>query len=183
MPIPTTVGLAVSLALAAAPPPPAASATAVADPELAALAPRPAWVPEGGDKAHRANVDPRALNKKLRSNAIMAVGGFAIAVVGLAAAAGGLYTLGVPKKRLARIKSEHDGALPPGDPARQRMITLAKVSPILLGTGLGLVAIGGVLAIVGGRRVKTLREEKRTTVAFTPTFAPTGLGLAAQVRF
>jgi len=192
MPVLTTpVGLLLSLQLAAAPPappPPAPGPTpapagegAVSD--LAAEAPMPAWEPEGGSSAHKSTEDITVVNKKIRNAARGTIAGGAVAIFGIAAGAAGMVMFYVPRKQLGDLRDKNDGMLPPDDPKRQRAITTMRVAPIVAYTGLGIFVTGVVTALIAGRRFKKLREEKRTSVAFSPVPMYRGAGFNAEVRF
>ncbi|MBC8070480.1 MAG: hypothetical protein IAG13_19265 [Deltaproteobacteria bacterium] len=184
----STVARLITLQLAAVPPVPAA-ATALAPEaysgasELAAEAPIPAWQPEGGGAAHRSDALPHVVNKKIRKARNVALAGGTIAVLGLATVAAGMVMYYVPRAQLTKLKQDNGGVLPPGDEGRQRAISAAEASPILMGVGAGVFVVGAVMAGVAGSRFKKLREEKRTTVAFAPLPMRTGGGLALEVRF
>jgi hypothetical protein len=151
--------------------------------ELAAEAPVPAWNPEGGTAAHRANDDVHALNKKMRRAGHTAIAGGAIGVLGLTTLIGGTVLYVLPHSQLEKLEQGNDGALPPGDEKRQRALTMARVSPAIIGIGAGVLVVGAVMAAVGARRFKKLREEKRTSVAFAPMPTRRGGGLMLEVRF
>ena len=187
-PLTSTVVLLVALQLAAVPPVPAA-ATALAPEaysgasELAAEAPMPEWKPEGGNAAHKSDVDPHVVNKKIRKARNVTLAGGTIALLGLATLAAGAITYYVPASQLSKLKEDNSGVLPPGNEKRQQAISAAQASPILLGVGAGVFVVGAVMAGVAGSRFKKLREEKRTTVAFAPLPLRTGGGFAVEVRF
>ncbi|MBX7084109.1 MAG: hypothetical protein K1X88_33180 [Nannocystaceae bacterium] len=180
------LALGVVLAAPAAPPAPAsppAPATAVANPDLAAVAPVPPWSAEGGEKAHATAVDPHQLNKQIRRAAATALSGGVLMVLGIGATAAGYSMIVIPGSRLNKLKSEHDGVLPPGDPARQHAIRTARAMPFVLGAGIGTIVVGAVLSGIGGRRFKKLREEKRTSVALGGMPMRGGGVLSMEVRF
>ena len=186
------VGPLVAAQLALAPPAPlpmgvlaSEPPSAVTDEALAAQAPEPAWVDEGGAAAH-AGADPREQSRAIRRAARTTIAGGAVALLGFAGlmSVTALYVL--PQRTLSKLREDNDGSLPPGDPKRQRAIAASEAAPFVLGASAGLVLVGTLVAFVAGRRFKRLREEKRTsTVAFAP--GPAGLGfgvgLGAQVRF
>ncbi len=189
------VGPLVAAQLALAPPAPlpmpavafaSGSPSAVVDESLAAQAPEPAWVDEGGAAAHAAGDDPRAKNRAMRRAARTTIAGGALALVGFVGCMSVTPLYLLPPRTLTKLREENDGSLPPGDPKRQRAIAASEAAPFVLGASAGLVLVGTIVAFVAGRRFKRLREEKRTsTVAFAP--GPVGLGLGvglgAQVRF
>jgi len=187
MPVLTpTVTLLLTLQLAAAPPVPDAPPAREAYPgaaELAAEAPVPEWRPEGGTAAHKSTVDPHELNKKIRRASSTTIAGGAIAVLGLTSLIGGTVLFTLPRSQLEKLKSDNGGVLPPDDPKRQRAITMARVSPALIGAGAGVFVVGAIMAAVGARKFKKLREEKRTSVAFAPMPMRRGGGLGVEVRF
>jgi hypothetical protein len=184
-------GLLLSLQLAAAPPaPPPPPPVTAPEPagaapsnDLAAEAPMPAWTPEGGTSAHKADVDITVVNKKMRNAARTTIAGGAVALFGVAAGAAGLVMFYVPRKQLGDLKSKNDGVLPPDDPKRQRAIMTMRVAPIIAYTGVGIFVTGALMAVIAGRRFKKLREDKRTSVAFTPVPMYGGAGFHAEVRF
>ena len=174
--LPPTIAVLLSLTLTAPEAYPGAA-------ELAAEAPLPEWKPEGGTAAHQGKSDVHEVNKKMRRAGHTAIAGGAIAVLGLSSLVGGFVIYSLPRNKLKKLESENGGALPPGDADRQRAITMARVSPILMGVGAGVLVIGAVMAGVGAKRFKKLREEKRTTVAFSPMPTRRGGGLMLEVRF
>lgn len=180
------VALALGLAMAV-PPAPAAPASppapAPANPDLAALAPVPEWTVEGGDKAHAAKSDPHQLNRQIRRAAATALSGGVLMVLGIGATVAGYTMMTIPSSRLNKLKSQHDGVLPPGDAGRQHAIRTAQAMPIVLGIGIGTIVVGAVLSGVGGRRFKKLREEKRTQVALGGSPLRGGGVLSMEVRF
>jgi hypothetical protein len=188
MPLPAPLALILSLSLAAPPPAPeAASTPAPSDPTLARLAaeaPQPEWVAEGGSAAHAKTTDVVDARKKMRRAARTTIAGGALAVLGLTAGVAGVFTLSVPKQQLDELKQKNDGSLPTDDPKRQRAITLAQVSPALIGAGAGLLVVGAIMVGVAGKRFKKMHEEQRTsTVAFAPVGMRRGAGFAVGVRF
>lgn len=188
MPLPVPIALMLSLSLAAAPPAPeATSAPAPSDPVAARLAeeaPKPAWVAEGGSAAHAKTTDVVDARKKMRRAARTTIAGGALAVLGLTAGIAGVFTLSMPKKTLDKLEADNGGSLPTDDPKRQRAVTLAQVSPALIGAGAGLLVVGAIMAGVAGKRFKRMHEEQRTsTVAFAPVGMRRGAGFAMGVRF
>ena len=120
MPVFTTpFGLLLALQLATAPPAPAPpepspeGSGAGASSELAAEAPVPAWVPEGGSAAHKSGEDPTEVNRKVRNAARTTIAGGAIALFGVAAGIGGLVMYTIPKKQLGKLRDDNNGNLPP----------------------------------------------------------------------
>ncbi|HWB81590.1 MAG TPA: hypothetical protein VG755_41800 [Nannocystaceae bacterium] len=174
--LPPTIAVVLSLGLAAPEAYPGAA-------ELAAEAPLPEWKPEGGTAAHKGEGDIHEVNKKIKRAAHTTIAGGAIAVLGLSSLIGGFVVYSLPRNKLKKLESDNGGALPPGDESRQRAITMARVSPIVMGVGAGVLVIGAVMAGVGAKRFKKLREEKRTTVAFAPMPARRGGGFMLEVRF
>jgi hypothetical protein len=185
------VGLLLSLQLAVAPPappPPAPGTTPdasapAAGSDLAAEAPVPAWVPEGGSAAHKSTEDITVTNKKMRNAARTTIAGGAIAILGVAAGAAGMVMFYVPRKQLGDLRDKNDGMLPPDDPKRQRAITTMRVAPYVAYTGVGIFVTGVVTALIAGRRFKKLREDKRTSVAFAPSPMYRGAAFNLEVRF
>lgn len=169
----TPFGMLLSLQLAASPAPP----------ELAAEAPVPPWVPEGGVAAHGSSDDARAQNHKIRNAARATIAGGSLAIFGVVTALTGLVLYTVPKKQLGKLQSDHDGNLPPNDPKRQQAITMMRVAPWVAFSGIGIFVVGTVTAAIAGRRFKKLREDRRTTFAFSPMPVWRGTGLSAEVRF
>lgn len=186
----TPLGVLLSLQLAAppAPPPapdpaPASTDAPAADADLAAEAPVSAWVPEGGAQAHRSDADPGKANKRLRNTARTSIAGGAIALLGVGMGAAGLAMYMVPRKQLAKLRTQNDGVLPPDDAKRQRAITLSRVGPALGYAGMGVMVTGILIATIAGARFKKLRADKRTTVAFHPMQLRRGGGIGMEVRF
>jgi hypothetical protein len=58
-----------------------------------------------------------------------------------------------------------------------------RVAPYVAFSGIGIFVVGTVTAAIAGRRFKKLREDRRTTVAFSPMPVWRGTGLSAEVRF
>lgn len=191
MPLPLPLALLVAVSLAApppvpaspAPPPTAASTDPVAE-QLAAEAPQPAWVAEGGSAAHTSSDDVRDSRKKMRRLARTTVAGGAVAVLGLTATIAGVITLSMPKKQLDKLEADNGGTLPTDDPKRQRAIVLGQVSPALIGAGIGVFLVGAIVGGIAGKRFKKMHEEQRTsTVAFAPVGMRRGAGFGMTVRF
>jgi hypothetical protein len=196
MPVTTPLGLLLSLQLAVAPPapppppptpsaPPAETTPSVepaAASDLAAEAPVGEWTPEGGASAHKSTEDPHVVNKKIRRAAKTTIAGGSIAILGVAAALTGGIMYAVSSSQFKKLQDDDDGLMP-GDPKRQRNLMMLRVSPPVIYAGAGLALVGVITAIVAGRRFKRLREDKRTTVAFTPVPMLRGGGMAAEVRF
>lgn len=186
----TPMGVLLSLQLAAppAPPPPPAAGSEPApasqggSDDLAAEAPMPDWQPEGGEKAHATEKDPREVNRKLRNAARTTIAGGAIALVGVAAGVTGLVLYIVPKQQIEKTRDD-SGNLPPGDAKRQTNIAAMRAAPIVGYVGAGVFLAGVITAAVAGARFKKLREERRTSVAVVPMPMWKGGGLAAEVRF
>jgi hypothetical protein len=185
------VGLLLSLQLAVAPPappPPApgpspdGSAPAGSS-DLAAEAPVPAWVPEGGSAAHKSTEDITVTNKKIRTASRTTIAGGAIALFGVAAGISGMVMFYVPRKQLGDLRDKNDGMLPPDDPKRQRAILAMRLAPYIAYTGVGIFVAGALTAAIAGRRFKKLREDKRTSVAFAPAPMYRGAALNLEVRF
>ena len=59
----------------------------------------------------------------------------------------------------------------------------AKAAPYVLGVSAAMAVVGATMTFVATRRLKKLREERRTQVAFgaMPTWG--GASFSAQVRF
>lgn len=185
----TSLGVLLSLQLAAppAPPPPPAGpeptpANLAASSDLAAEAPVPDWVPEGGSSAHKTEVDPHEVNRKVRNAGRTTIAGGAIALVGIAAGVSGLLMFMIPKKQLAKLTDE-SGHYEPGDAKRQSAIATMQVAPYVAYAGAGLAVVGILTAVIAGARFKKLRENKRTSMAFGPMNLFKGGGLSAEVRF
>jgi hypothetical protein len=175
--IATSSSLLLALQLLAPPPPPPSPGD-----DLAAEAPEMDWVPEGGADATTGDTDPRVKQRKIRRAAITSVTGGAIVIVGAAGIIAGSMMIYLPRAKLEKQRSE-SGSLPPGDEARQRAIATWQAGPIVLGVGAGLAVVGVVMTAIGATKVRRLREERRKTVAFSPSFVPGGVGLSAQGRF
>src|SRR5688572_26838140 len=123
MPVLTTpIGVLLTLQLAAAPPAPPPPPTASPDPtpssegassDLAAEAPVPDWVPEGGSSANETEVDPHEMNRKVRRAARTTIAGGGIVLVGVAGGIAGLLMYSIPKKQLAKL-TDDTGHYKPG---------------------------------------------------------------------
>jgi hypothetical protein len=140
-------------------------------------------MPEGGTSAHKSSEDISVVNKKMRNAARTTIAGGAVALFGAAAGISGMVMFYVPRKQLADLKSKNDGTLPPDDPKRQRAIMTMRVAPIIAYTGVGILVTGALMAVIAGRRFKRLREDKRTSLAFSPVPMYRGAGFNAEVRF
>jgi hypothetical protein len=192
MPVLTTpIGVLLTLQLAAAPPAPPPPPTASPDPtpssegassDLAAEAPVPDWVPEGGSSAHKTDVDPHEVNRKVRNAARTTIAGGGIALVGIAVGVSGLLMYMIPKQQLTKL-TDDTGHYKPGDAKRQSAIATMQAAPYVGYAGVGLVAVGILTAVIAGARFKKLRENKRTSMAFGPMHMFKGGGLSAEVRF
>ncbi|MCB9566801.1 MAG: hypothetical protein H6710_06230 [Myxococcales bacterium] len=160
-------------------------APGVLHPELAAAAPQPAWVNEGGDGGGAAE-DPRALNRKIRRAGVITLAGGGIAVIGGAIAISGALILyvGNPRRRLYDLADDNGGWLPVDSGKRHRAISMAYAGPVVVYAGLGVLAAGVITAGVARLRLKKLRERRKSSaVALAP--APIGRGamLRWEVRF
>lgn len=161
----------------------------VVNPDLAAEAPKPDWVREGygqGTGVAGPDVDPRVLNRKIRTAGKVTLAGGGIAILGgVIAITGAVLLFGVqPNTRLNKLKTSNGGVLPVDDDKRQRYITMARTGPILAYTGLGVLVGGVITAAIGRVRLKKLREQRRTsTVAFMPTTLGRGAQVQWEVRF
>lgn len=165
------------------------AATDIINPDLAAEAPKPDWVREGygtGTGVAGPDVDPRVLNRKIRTAGKVTLAGGGIAILGgVIAITGAVLLFGVqPNSRLTKLKTSNGGFLPVDDDKRQRYITIAKTGPILAYAGLGILVGGVITAAVGRLRLKKLREQRRTSsVAFMPTTLGRGAQVQWEVRF
>lgn len=159
---------------------------AVLHPDLAEQAPQPGWVYEGeGQGTGGVEVDARAINRKIRRAGRVTLAGAGIAVTGalLGLSGLGLYFAG-SSRRLNKLASDSGGALPVDDPKRQRIITMAHLSPYLGFAGAGVLVAGVLTAAIARSRLKKLRELRRTSIiAVTPTQYGRGLELQWEVRF
>ncbi len=175
----------VGLSLAASEPPhaPTPAATAVVDEALAAQAPVPAWLPEGGADAHTSDVDPREATRKIRRTAVTGLSGGILGLLGLVGLMGGYVMILQPNNKLKKLKEQHGGVLPTDDPGRQRAIMTAKAAPYMLGASAAMVLVGATMTLISARRLKKLREERRTQVAFGAMPAWGGASFSAEVRF
>lgn len=152
--------------------------------DLAAQLSDRAWVNEGDGSGTTGGVDidPRALNRKIRRTGKVTLAGGGIAVVGaLTGLAGvGLLFAGSPK-RLAKLADDNMGQLPVDDEKRHRIITMNRIAPFVGFAGLGVLVAGVLTAAIARSKLKKLREQRRTSiVAFTP--APTLLGRGAELH-
>lgn len=157
----------------------------VINPDLAAEALKPDWEREGygtGTGVAGPEVDPRALNKKIRTAGRVTLAGGAIAVLGgvLALSGAGILFIGKPESRLNKLAADNGGNLPVDNAKRHQLISLAKAGPIVAFTGLGVLVAGVVTAAVGRIRLKKLREQRRTSAV---AFVPTQLGRGAMVHW
>lgn len=154
----------------------------VLHPDLAAAAPQTDWIREGYGKGEGVAEDPRALNRKIRRAGRVTLAGGGIAILGGAIAISGAILLyGVrPQTRLNKLAAENMGALPVDDDQRHRLISIARVGPIVAFTGLGVLVGGVITAAVARIRLKKLREQRRTSIV---SFAPTPFGRGAEVRW
>lgn len=165
------------------------AATDIINPDLAAEAPKPDWVREGygtGTGVAGPDVDPRVLNRKIRTAGKVTLAGGGIAILGGALAiTGAILLYGIqPNTRLNKLKTSNGGFLPVDDDKRQRLITIARTGPILAYAGLGILVGGVITAAVGRLRLKKLREQRRTSsVAFMPTTLGRGAQVQWEVRF
>jgi hypothetical protein len=166
----------------------------VLHPDLAAEAPGSTWSYEGGGNAGIQDGDPRVLNRKIRRAGRATLVGGAIAVLGGALAISGtVLAIGLrPGDRLNKLAEKNGGFLPPDDPRRQRLITMAELGPLLGWTGLGVMLAGVLTAGIARIRLKKLREKRRTsTVAWMPIvpIVPTatsparGFEMGLEVKF
>jgi hypothetical protein len=166
------------------PPPPPGPVEASSSSDLAAAAPVPEWTFEGGGSAGPADRDPHGDNRKIRRAAKTTIAGGSIAVLGLSGviAGGAMYGLR-PSKKLNELRDEN-GELPADDPKVKRWTAFNKAAPIIMYTGVGVLAAGAIIAVIASRRLKKLRDQRRrSTVAFgaSPTFG--GFAMQAEVRF
>jgi hypothetical protein len=161
----------------------------VIHPDLAEQVPKLEWVYEGegqggGDKSNGGvEVDPREMNRKIRraGKVTLAGGGIAIGGALLALTGLGLRFAG-SSSRLNKLKE--NGLLPVDDAKRQRILTMGYVSPIIMFTGIGVLAAGVITAAVARSRLKKLREQRRTSIiAVTPTTYGQGAELHWELRF
>ncbi|WAS89962.1 hypothetical protein [Nannocystis punicea] len=154
------------------------------DAELTAEAPVPEWNHEGGGRGGAGGTDPRAVNKKIRRAGATTIAGASLAIAGGATAiAGGvLFYFGSPE-RLKELKQDNDYTLPVDDPKRQQIIRNAHATTFVLAAGIGVLVAGVVTAAVARSRLKKLREQRRTSMAFAPAPLRGGAGLHLEVRF
>lgn len=167
------------------PPPPVPTASAApADTDLAAEAPVPEWRFEGGaSEAGPARDD--SVDRKIRRSARTSIAGGSIAILGIASVIAGGVMVGIkPRAKIQKLEGDNGGPLPDDDPEKKRLENVAQAGPITLYAGLGMVAVGAVVAVIAGRRLKKLRDSKRkTAVAFAPAPMWGGAALTAEVRF
>jgi hypothetical protein len=161
----------------------------VINPDLAAAAPQPDWVREGygtGTGVAGPDMDPRVLNRKIRTAGKVTLAGGGIAILGgVIAITGAILLFGVrPSTKLNALKSD-TGSLPVNNDKRHTYIAIARSGPIVAYAGLGVLVAGVITAAVGRSRLKKLREQRRTSsVAFMPpSFGPAQLGRGAQVQW
>lgn len=160
--------------------------TDVVHPELAAEAPTPAWVREGGAGGGKAGQDPRALNRKIRHAGRATLAGGSIAILGGAMALTGVILLYAvnPAKRLKDLAKKNGGSLPVDSDKRQRLISIARAGPIVAFTGLGVMVGGMITAGIARWRFGKLREQRRTaSVSFGPTMLGQGAEVYWEMRF
>jgi hypothetical protein len=187
--IPSGVLLALTLAAQPSPPPPPSSpasapAPAGTDAELAAEAPVQAWTFEAEGKAGMED-DASLARKKIRKAGALTIAGGSIGLVGLGTAIAGSVMLGLgSSKHLDEMRVDNGGTLPVDDAKRQRTIMMARTGPVVTGVGAGVFVAGAIMAVVGRRRLKRLRDERRaSTVAFGALPTPGGAAFSAEVRF
>lgn len=166
----------------APPPPPAAPATSSSD--LSAEAPVPSWSFEGGGETGVED-DASKARKQVRKAGATAIAGASVAIVGLGAAVAGGVMLGLgSKERLAKMRTDNDGTLPTDDAKRQRTVVMARTGPIVTGVGAGVFVVGAIVALVGRKRLRRLRDDRRaSTVAFGAMPTLQGATFQAEVRF
>jgi energy-converting hydrogenase Eha subunit A len=154
------------------------------DAELAAEAPVPEWTYEGGGTGRRTGGDPRAMNKKIRRAGATTIAGASLAIAGgVTAIAGGvLGYLGSPG-RLKQLKEDNDYVLPVDDPKRQQIIANARMATFVLASGVSVLVVGVITAAVARSRLKKLREQRRTSMAFGAAPTRGGAALHWEVRF
>ena len=161
----------------------------VIHPDLAAQVPKLEWVYEGegqssGDKGNGGvEVDPREMNRKIRRAGKVTLAGGGIAIGGLLVTLTGLgLRFAGSAKRLEKIKE--NGVLPVDNDKRQRILSMGYASPIVMFTGIGILAAGVITAAVARVRLKKLRERRRTSIiAVTPTTYGQGAELHWELRF
>lgn len=157
--------------------------------DLAEQVPRLEWVYEGegqgGDDKGNGGVeiDPREMNRKIRRAGKVTLAGGGIAIGGLLVTLTGLgLRFAGSAKRLDKIRE--GGVLPVDNDKRQRILTMGYVSPIVMFTGIGILAAGVITAAVARVRLKKLRERRRTSIiAVTPTMYGQGAELHWELKF
>ena len=157
--------------------------------DLAEQVPKLEWVYEGegqggGDKGNGGvEVDPREMNRKIRRAGKVTLAGGGIAIGGLLVTLTGLgLRFAGSAKRLDKIRV--GGVLPVDDDKRQRILSMGYASPIVMFTGIGILAAGVITAAVARVRLKKLRERRRTSIiAVTPTMYGQGAELHWELRF
>jgi hypothetical protein len=175
--------------LVAAVVPALASGSAVAapggDPELAAEAPTPEWTYEGGGAGGKGGgVDPHVLNKKIRRAGRVTIAGGSIAIAGgITMIAGAVSFYFGNEERLKTLREKNGYHLPVDDPQRHRIIAAAEMTPLILGVGAAVLVTGIVTAAVAHTRLRKLREQRRTSLAFGVAPRRGGGSLHLEVRF
>lgn len=144
----------------------------------------PTWSFEGGGESGVED-DAGAARKQVRKAGATAIAGASVALVGLGTAAAGGVMLGLgSEKRLTQMRQDNEGMLPTDDAKRQRTITMARVGPIVTGVGAGVFVVGAIVALVGRKRLRALRDDRRaSTVAFGAMPTLRGATIQAEVRF
>lgn len=160
----------------------AAAPADVLHPDLAAQAPQSDWVREGYGTGSGSTADPRALNRKIRTAGRVTLAGGGIAVLGGALALSGVVLLYAvrPSSRLDKLAAKNMGALPTDSDERHSIIGLARTGPLLIYSGLGLLAAGFITAAIARVRLKKLREQRRTSIV---SISPTMLGSGAEIHW
>ena len=164
----------------------ASNQSGVINPELAAEAPQSDWVREGYGTGKGVEQDPRLLNRKIRRAGAVTLAGGGIAVLGGALAITGVILLyvGNPAKKLTKLSSENGGVLPTDSDKRHSAISMAYATPIVIYTGLGVLAAGVITAAIARVRLKKLREQRRTSiVSVQPAMIGRGATVNWEVRF
>jgi hypothetical protein len=160
--------------------------TDVLYPDLAADAPQSDWIREGYGTGKGVEQDPRLLNRKIRRAGTVTLAGGGIAVLGGALAISGvlLMYIGNPAKKLTKLAEGNGGVLPTDSDKRHSAISTAYATPIVIYTGLGLLAAGIITAAIARVRLKKLREQRRTSiVSVSPTMRGRGATVHWEVRF
>lgn len=166
-------------------PAPGELASDVIHPDLAAQAPQPEWVREGYGTGAGIEQDPRLLNRKIRRAGRVTLAGGGVAVLGgVIAITGAVLIYAVnPSRRLDKLSEQFGGALPINSNKRQRLISMGRAAPIVAFTGIGVMVAGIVVAAVARLRLKKLREQRRTSIAFVPTTYGQGAELHWEIKF